>query len=323
MIPLHLLTGFLGTGKTSLLARLLADPGGERIAVLVNEVGELALDAHLVETVDEDVLALPSGCVCCVMRAGLHEALARVLEREPTRIVLETTGLADPAPILHGLATDPRLARTVRVAGVVATADASRLEELLATQPEVRRQLELADRVALTKGDLVPERLPAAHACLARAAPGCDVREVLHGEVERAWLLAEAPLERLRDARTARTWLHHHAADAPGFRAHAVTWDAPVRLAPLGLWLRLVTQLDGPRLLRVKALAESADDGHVHVLQSAQHAVAPPRRLARPPRGFRGAQVVVIERGLAPAATRALLASLRDALGARPIERAR
>jgi G3E family GTPase len=329
MIPLHILTGFLGTGKTTLLARLLREPGGERIAVLVNEAGEIALDHHLMEAVDEDVLALPSGCVCCVVREDLYRALERVVALRPDRIVLETTGLADPAPILHGLASDPRLARAVRIAGVVAAADASRVVELLATQPEVPRQLELADRVALTKGDLAPARVAGALAALASAAPGCDVRAAPHGAVERAWLLAEEPLGRVRELADARAWLHHAppgaagaagTAGAPGvapYRTHSVATDAPARIELLELWLRLVTQIDGPRLLRIKALVECAESGEVHVLQSAQHAVSPPRRLARRPRGFGGAQVVVIERGLGEATTRALLASLRDALGAR------
>ena len=157
MIPLHVLTGFLGAGKTTLLSALLQDPSGERIAVLVNEVGDLAIDHHLLERIDEDILALPSGCICCTMKSEMAEAIERVLARGPTRIVLETTGLADPAPILHGLTTDPRLTRALTIAGVIAVADAARIDGLLDTHPEVRRQLDMADRIVLTKGDLAGE----------------------------------------------------------------------------------------------------------------------------------------------------------------------
>ncbi|MBK7642153.1 MAG: GTP-binding protein [Planctomycetes bacterium] len=315
MIPLHILTGFLGSGKTTLLSRLLQDPGPERIAVLVNEAGEIALDQHLVEAIDEDIVALSSGCACCTVRGELHAALERVLALEPARIVLETTGLADPAPILHGLSSDPRLARRLRVASVIAVADASRIDELLETQPEVRRQLAFADRIVLTHGDVSPQRLARARELLGREAPGAELREAESGRIERAWLLAEEPLGAVRDASDARVWLHHGHGQA-SFRTHSVEVAEPARIEPAELWMRLVCGIDGPRVLRIKALVECRDSGGVFVLQSAQHAVAPPRRLARPPAGFHGAQVVVIERGLDERSRAALLDSLRSALRA-------
>lgn len=317
MIPLHILTGFLGSGKTTLLSALLREPRGERIAVLVNEAGELALDHLLLERIDEDVFALASGCICCTLRGELLESLARVLALRPTRIVLETTGLADPAPILHGLSSDPRLARTLSLAGVVAVVDAARVEDLLERQPEVRRQLDLADRIVLTKGDLAPERVAGALERLAAEAPGREVRRALHGQLEPDWLLATAPLGLVRGAEDARAWLHHHAG-APSYRSHAVSVDTPARIELVQLWLRLVTQLDGPRLLRIKALVECAASGDLFVLQSAEHAVSPPRRLARRPPDLGGARVVILERGLPDPALAGLLASLHSVLAGTP-----
>ncbi len=322
MIPLHVLTGFLGVGKTTLLSALLQDPRGERIAVLVNEVGDLALDHHLMERIDEDVIALPSGCVCCTIRSELAEALERVLALQPTRIVLETTGLADPAPILHALCTDLRLANSLVIAGVIAVVDAARIETLIDAQPEVRRQLELADRVVLTKGDLVPERVSGARALLAEVAPGCEVRAALDGRVDPTWLLASAPLDGIQGRSEAHAWLHHgdhdHASDAEPFRTHAVQLPEPARIELIQLWLRLVTQWDGRNLLRIKGLVECVDTGDLFVIQSAEHALSPPRRLAHRPAGVRGVQMVVIERGMQAETMQRVLTTLREAAAATP-----
>lgn len=327
MIPLHVLTGFLGSGKTTILSELLREPRGERIAVLVNEVGDLALDHHLMERIDEDVIALASGCVCCTIRSELSTALAKVIALAPTRIVLETTGLADPAPILHALVTDPQLASALRIESVIAVVDAARIETLIDAQPEVRRQLELADRVVLTKGDLVPARLAHAREMVTAAAPGCDVREAIEGRIDAAWLLASAPLERIRATGDAHAWLHHvphdhagsdHAPHAEPFRTHAVQLPDPARIELIQLWLRLVTQWDGHKLLRIKGLVECAETGDVFTLQSAGHALSPPRRLAHRPAGVRGVQMVVIERGMTTPTMESMLATLREAAAATP-----
>ena len=312
MVPLHILTGFLGAGKTTVLAELLRRPGGERIAVLVNEVGELSLDHHLLERVDDGVYALPSGCVCCAIRGELPAAIERALAQRPQRIVLETTGLADPAPILHTLASDPRLSRALALAGVTAVVDAPRLERLLDDEPEVRRQLELADRIVLTKADLAPERAAAAHELLAEHAPGRSVREAVHGAVDADWLLQPTTLDGVGDAAAARVWLHH-GGDAPAFASHVVQLDAPTSVARIELWLRLVTQLDGDRLLRAKLLVECADTGAIFAVQSAGHAVHPARRLAQRPAGVRGVQAGLSERGRRPTVLQRAIAGLRDA----------
>ena len=312
-VPLHVLTGFLGSGKTTLLAELLRTPPRtdgrpERLAVLVNETGALPLDAHLLErplleTVDDEVLAL-----------------ARLAARAPDRILIETTGLADPAPLLHGLAEDRGLAGRVAPAGVITVVDALRAEDLHATQPEFRRQLEFADRVVLTKGDLAGARLAEVRTWLGEVAPGCDVAEARDGRVDFDWLLHAPPLARLADAADAARWLHP-ADTGPDAAAHAWQHDAPVDIAALQLWLGLVTQLDGPRLLRFKALARGLD-GDVFALQSAGRSVSPPRRLTRPPHDLTGVQAVLIERGLGAPATAGLLASLAEAAAARPWDRA-
>jgi len=320
-IPLLVLTGFLGSGKTTLLAKLVQRPRGERLAVLVNEVGALSLDPWLLEQVDEDVWTLPSGCLCCALRGDLYRALERVAARRPSRVVLETSGLADPAPILHALHADERLAARLRCAGLVAVVDALRAEDLLATQPEARRQLELADRVVLTKPDLAPQRLDGARALLAARAPGCEVRVALQGEVDPEWLLHGPALGRVAGAADARDWLHHHPSGPDGeatFSARTVELEGPVDVDVVALWLRLVAQLDGPRLLRVKILAEDRATGALFALQSAGRLVSAPRRLAARPPDVRGLRLVLVERGLDPATLERLIESLHAAARADP-----
>ncbi len=294
-VPLHLLTGFLGAGKSTVLGHLLAHAGGERIAVLVNEVGELALDHHLLETLDDDVLLLSSGCICCSIEGELFAALERVLALGPTRIVVETTGIAEPAPILHGLAGHPRLGTEVVLGGVISVVDAER-GELLLDEPEARAQVELSDRIIVSKVDLAPSRVPSLRARLAEAAPAAEVREAANGAVEVDWLLAAGPSARLLEPASAREWLRHRPAEDHRVGSRAVHFGGPVDVEGLALWLRLVTQLDGDRLLRVKGILESRRSGRLFVLQSVQHAVAPLRPLEGRPRDWPGSSLVLIFR---------------------------
>ena len=323
-VPLHLITGFLGSGKTTLLRSLLAI-GTERIAVLVNEVGELALDHHLLERIDDDVFALPGGCLCCAVRDELHAALDRIIALAPARIVLEASGIADPAPLLHRIGADVALANRLRLAGVIAVVDCLRAEQLVSVHPEVRRQLDFADRIVLTKTDLAPERVDGLRAWLEAEAPGREVRVFPEGQVDPAWLLASPGFAR-GTVHDARDWLHDARAapyrtdDAAAahlpFTTHAVHRSEPVDIDALQLWLRLVGQLDGDRMLRVKMLARCAKTGAGFVLQSAGRSMSPPQRLGAPPSALTGAEVVIVERGMEPGVRSRLLASLDGALDA-------
>lgn len=311
-VPLCLLTGFLGSGKTTLLARLLRDGTGERVAVLVNEVGELSLDHHLLERVDDDTVVLASGCVCCTMRGDLLLALERLVALDPERIVVETTGLADPAPIVHAMVHHPVLGSAIHVEQVVTVLDASRGEQLLDEEPEARRQLAVADRVVLTKTDMTPLRVGPLRERLVVEAPGADVLEAVHGESERPWLLpsASTPLSR---ASTGNRWLYHHELPSHDVDVRVLELGPDVDEEALWLWLRLVTQLDGRELLRVKGLVISRARGDVCVLQSAQHAVFPLRRLPPSADAVTRSALVVISRGLSPAVLARMEASAREA----------
>lgn len=306
-----MLTGFLGSGKTTLLSRFLASPGGARTAVLVNELGEVALDHLLLERIDQDVSLLPAGCVCCAIGGELERAFERVLAHAPERIVLETTGLADPAPVLHALAASRALAGRIAFGGVVTTLDAARGLEVLDAQPEARFQLELADRVVLTKLDIGDEE-PASglRERLALDHPSLEVLEAR--DVESAFSPAGAA-----DTQRAKAWMDARGATDPHDAVtQVVELPSPADADALLLWLRVVTMFDGPKLLRVKGIVQTAE-GYV-VLQSAQRVVSPPRHLACAPEGWSGSRLVLISRGLPARALAAITeAAIAAATGAR------
>src|ERR1700751_216828 len=162
-LPTTVLTGFLGSGKTTLLRRALVSPALADTAVIINELGEIAIDHHLVDFVEGSVIELPGGCLCCAVREDLAQTLRSLIERSDAgeirrfrRIVIETTGLADPAPILYTLGTDPMLDHRLRLAGVVTLVDAVHGAATLDRFAEAARQAALADALVITKTDLVP-----------------------------------------------------------------------------------------------------------------------------------------------------------------------
>jgi G3E family GTPase len=196
-IPLTILTGFLGSGKTTLLKRLLSDPQMAGTGVIINEFGEVGIDDALVEKLDDDAVLLPSGCVCCEVRGDLIESLERMHTRslwgdipKISRVVLETTGLADPAPIVHTLMTEERLFRIYQLDGVVTTVDAQHGLAELDQQFEPAKQIAVADRIVLTKVDLadpaIIARLEGRIRALNRSAP---IRKTVLGDVPASELI--------------------------------------------------------------------------------------------------------------------------------------
>ncbi len=195
-LPLHVVTGFLGAGKTSLINRLLRSAALADSLVIVNEWGEIGLDHLLFEAVEGEVISLNSGCLCCTLRGDLVDRLNDLLDRRDAgtiapfaRVILETTGLADPAPILLALAADPRLAARFRVAGVTTLVDAVNGEATLAAHEEAQRQAALADRIGLAKSDLVAAdgrsvRLAAVRAALSALNPVATILDVAAGELD-------------------------------------------------------------------------------------------------------------------------------------------
>ena len=331
-IPVTLLTGFLGSGKTTLLARLLRHPGMGETAVIVNELGEVGIDHHLLTRVDERTVLLDSGCLCCTLRGDLADELRSLIDRRDAgeiprfrRVVVETTGLAEPAPILFTLLTDRLVQSNYRLDGTVTTVDAVNGADQLDRQPEAAKQAAVADRLVVTKTDIAgPGAVAGLAARLRRINPHAPLLEVVLGEIEPDALLA-APE---RDLRTVADELAAEAAAAvaagarqrhdhahaglhgaghdhgPG-EAHAfsIVLDEALDWTAFGVWLSMLLQAHGQSVLRVKGLLDVGGEGPL-LLNGVQHVVHPPEHLAAWPDDDHRSRLVVIARGVDERAVR-------------------
>jgi G3E family GTPase len=318
-LPTTLITGFLGSGKTTLLNGLLAHPGMKDTAVIINEFGEIGLDHLLIETAFEDAVLLKSGCICCTVRGDLIDTMGGLVERRArgeipdfSRVAIETTGLADPAPILHTIMGEPRLKPLYRLDRVVTTVDAANALEQLDQHYESAKQAALADRLVLTKTDLVDEaRRAAVLLRLKELNPLAPVLPVLHGKVDPDALLADAPptaeLRQDRLEAAAQFGHAHHHDDDPDHMAHhhgisttSVIRDEPVEWPRLRAWLTALAGLRGPDLLRVKGIVNVSGRAGPVVVNGVQHVFHPPIELKAWPDEDRRTRIVFITRNIKP-----------------------
>ena len=328
-IPVHVITGFLGSGKTTLLAALLRDPDFRDTAVIVNEFGEIALDHHLLEASEEEIVALPGGCLCCEVRGDLVRTLADLLARRRAgeiapfrRVVVETTGLAEPAPILHALMTDAALSGQVEIASVVATVDAVNGAATLEAHAESTRQVALADSLVLTKGDLAPAGLPDLRARLRALNPSAAMLEAVGGDIGAERLFASPD----RANRDPGRWLaadahrHHHHGD--GIESFSLVREAPIPAALLSLFLETLSDNCGRDLLRLKGILNIRENPEQPaIVHGVQHVLYPLAWLDAWPDEDRSSRLVFITQGVPGDWIALLLDMLADevaALEARP-----
>jgi G3E family GTPase len=274
-LPVVLVTGFLGSGKTTLISRLLRHPAMGEAAVIVNELGEIAFDHHLLRRVDERTVVLKSGCVCCSLRGDLVDELRDLLSRRTrgeippfARVIVETTGLADPAPIVYTLLSEPVVRHHYVLESVVTTVDAVHgLRE-----PESVKQASVADRLVVTKTDAAgPGAVREIQERLASLNPAAPIVEAVFGEIEPDRLFGsfERDLDKLSlEAHTHRDDVHAVAL----FLDDELDWTA------FSIWLTMLLQARGPDILRVKGLLNVGSAGPV-LLNCVQHAVHPPVHL--------------------------------------------
>lgn len=298
VLPISVITGFLGSGKTTLLARLLRDPAFARTAVIVNEFGEVGLDHLLVEASDEEVVLLEGGCLCCKVRGDLVRTAGHLLERRARgaaafdRIVIETTGLADPAPILQALMTDREIAHALRLESVIATVDCAAGDATLDAHPESVKQAALADRIVLTKADLADPAASGLAERVRRLNPSAPQLVALHGVVDANQLFNSSVYEH-RDL----YGTHEHADEE--VNTFCLRRSEPLHAVTLSLFLQVLAEHCGARLLRLKGLVDVVESpGRPAVIHGVQHVFHPPAWLDAWPDGDRTTRIVVISQGL-------------------------
>jgi G3E family GTPase len=349
--PVNLVTGFLGSGKTTLLKRMLESPALADTAVLINEFGDVGLDHELLERIDENMVLLQSGCLCCTIRGELAQAILDLHERRASgaipvyrRLVIESTGLADPLPILTTITAEPVLRHHYRLGLVITTVDAVNGLSHLERQPESRKQAAVADRLVVTKTDLatrgqadsLAKRLrrlnPAAPLLLSAEqdfAPldllGHDLFDLESKTLEvQRWF--EVETHAFAEARSGshggreedhdHIHDHGHAHDADldhrhdpnrhgdDIRAFTLIFDRPINWTAFGLWLSMLLHRHGEAILRVKGLLSIEGEPAPVAVHAVQQLVHAPTHLTRWPTGDRKTRVVFICRQLDPSLIR-------------------
>ena len=297
-------TGFLGSGKTTLISRVLRDPAFARTAVIVNEFGEIGLDHELIESSDETLIALTTGCLCCAVRSDLVATLLDLQRRREggevtfDRVLIETSGLADPAPILHALMTDRDIAQHFVIDGIVAVVDALHGEAALDRHPEARRQAALADSLLLSKTDiagpatLLRERLAVLNPGAAQHVAGDIAPRLLFAGSDVAARFAILPAAPVSNP-------FARAQHSDGVETFVLQRNRPVPALALTLLLEALAEHCGARLLRVKGLVHIEEmPDQPAVIHGVQHVFSPPDFLDRWPSSDHTTRLVFITQGV-------------------------
>jgi G3E family GTPase len=340
-VPVSLLTGFLGSGKTTVLNKLLSRAEFARTVVVINEFGEIGLDHELVESSTEDMVLLKSGCLCCTIRGDLVDTLRGLIARKLNgavapfdRVLIETTGLADPAPILHTLMSDLALTSAYRLDGVITTVDAATGDATLDRQIESVKQAAVADRLLLTKTDLVPPaQSMALSQRLRRLNPAAPIIVSRQGEVDPASLLDAGLYNPETKSLDVRRWLKAEAYTATGhehdhdhdhehghghghghghdinrhdehIKAVCLTVEEPIPASAFDTWLGLLMAMKGPDILRVKGIVNIEGFDGPLVIHGVQHIFHPPLQMKTWPGNDRRTRIVFITRDLDESALR-------------------
>ena len=345
-LPVSVITGFLGSGKTTLLNRLIQHPGMDRTAVVINEFGEIGIDNMLVEHVDDDVVLMSSGCLCCTIRGDLVDTLKSLYKRRAKqeipdfdRLVIETTGLADPAPILHTLMSDPFLMGRYRLDGVISTADAMLAQQTMEKHDEAVKQAAVADRVVITKVDLADEGgIATLKDHLRGLNPAADIHQAAHGEIDPALLFNAGLYDPETKSLDVQRWLkaeayddghdhdhnHHHDVNRHNdqIQAYCVYLDDRLPWDQVASWLELLTTYRGDDILRIKGMLNVQESDTPVVVHGVQQMFHPPVQLDAWPDDDHRSRIVFITRGLDREVVENMLAALTKKQGEGAIQEA-
>ena len=331
-IALTVLTGFLGAGKTTLLQKLVREPDLADTVVLINEVGEVALDHLFVDVLDENLLLLSSGCLCCAVRGDLVDSLENLLRWRDggtappfRRVVIETTGLADPAPVLHLVMTHPYLVQRYRLDGIITVVDAVNGAATLDAHEEAVKQVAMADRLVLTKTDLPGAESGVLRARLKRLNPTAHLLDAAKGQAVAAALMNAGLYDPSGKIPDVSRWLAEEAVAAADagrdtsvplaphkhderIKVFTVATEAALPMATLELFLELLRATHGEKLLRLKGIVQLAEESDQPVvLHAVQHVLHPPVRLQQWPDDDRRSRLVCVTRDLDPSVVQRLL----------------
>jgi G3E family GTPase len=317
MIPVSIITGFLGSGKTTILARLIRDPSFSDTAVIINEFGDIGLDHDLIESSDESLVTLSTGCLCCKIQGDLTLTLQDLLARREAgsisqfgRVVIETSGLADPATILQSLMIDEVAAQNFALARVLTVVDASNGIETLSQYPEARKQVAVADRLVLSKQDLIKGDIAPLDEVIRTLNPSTPILKVQHGRLEPGELFAAA--DAAIDTRSFDA-LQALPKDAHGhlhndISTFSIVREKPIAAVALSLFLEALADHCGADLLRLKGLVQITENvEQPAVIHGVQHVFHPPTWLNSWPSADQTTRMVFIVRGISREWVQALL----------------
>jgi G3E family GTPase len=340
--PITIITGFLGSGKTTVLNQLLQDKKFSDTAVIINEFGEIGIDHLLVETSfeEDEIVVMQSGCICCTIRGDLVDTLADLETRTRagdlpyfSRVLVETTGLADPAPILQTIMSDPLLVGKYRLGGVVATVDAVNGAGTLDQHQEAVKQAAVADRLFVTKTDIAdPGQTTELEARLEDLNPGAPLEKIIDGKVSPDNIFGLGLYDVRQKTDDVRAWLadtevdthsHHHAEDTQDdvnrhdsdIAAFCIVADEPLPWAGIRAWLESIGSLRGEDLLRVKGILNVAEFDTPVIIHGVQHVFHPPIRLDIWPDDDHTTRIVFITKNIPKAGLEKSLASFCQAAG--------
>lgn len=327
-IPVTLLTGFLGAGKTTVLNHLIRDPAAGQIAVIMNEFGSVGLDHDLIEEATEETILMQSGCLCCTFRGDIAKTLGALMAKKKRgdlsfdRVVIETTGIADPAPILHTLVVDDLISHYYRMDGVVTLADAASGHQTLEAHAEATQQIAVADLVILTKTDLVsPIDVTRFEKRVTQINDTAQRMRANHGRVPPGALFGLSALHMNASAQDLARWLGalHGSSDLEGKASeHDTTHLAtapkanhkhhissasievhdPIPASVFDFWIDMLMALKGPDILRIKGIVHVEDMQFPIVFHGVQHIFDPPVHLETWRGADKRSRVVVIARNV-------------------------